>query len=164
MTGQMTDKSSYKHVQRAPLCLLVYTLAVLFLVLGWVLRNEPPIRWVFPPLGLLILVVAASFHHLTVEDKGDSLSVRFGPMPIFRRTIWYKDIVQADLGRTTLLDGWGIHLSLRGGWVWNIWGRKCVVMQLRNGILRVGTDDAEQLLAFLNVRLSRCGLTEKMKT
>jgi len=49
---------------------------------------------------------------------------------LFRRTIRYDDIISAEIGRTTILDGWGIHMSLRGGWVWNLWGRDCVVLQL----------------------------------
>lgn len=32
---------------------------------------------IFPPIGLFMLVLAASFHHLTVEDQGDRLSVSF---------------------------------------------------------------------------------------
>lgn len=146
----MSSESSYKHVQHAPLCLLVYSLAVVFLVPGLVLKSEPPIPWLFPPIGLFMLVLAASFHHLTVEDQGDRLSVSFGPVALFRRSIQYDDIISAEIGRTTILDGWGIHMSLRGGWVWNLWGRDCVVLQMRKGILRVGTDDAANLAAFLH--------------
>jgi hypothetical protein len=149
----MSSESSYKHVQHAPLCLLVYVLALIFLVVGLVLKNEPPIPWLFPPIGLFMLVLAASFHHLTVEDQGDRLSVSFGPIPLFRRTIKYDDIISAEIGRTTVLDGWGIHMSLRGGWVWNLWGRDCVVLQLRKGILRVGSDDAVNLADFLNQKI-----------
>jgi len=101
----MSNKPSYKHVQQAPLCLLVYILAIVFLVLGLVLKSEPPIPWLFPPIGLLMLVLAASFHHLTVEDLIDRLSIRFGPIPLFRRTIRYDDIISAEIGRTTILDG-----------------------------------------------------------
>jgi len=150
----MSIKSSYRHVQHAPLCLLLYILAIVFLVTGLVLKSEPPISWLFPPIGLLMLVLAASFHHLTVEDQIDRLSIRFGPIPLFRRTIRYDDIISAEIGRTTILDGWGIHMSLRGGWVWNLWGRDCVVLQLRKGILRVGTDDAENLADFVNQKIS----------
>jgi hypothetical protein len=150
----MSNSSSYKHVQHAPLCLLIYVLAVIFLVLGLVVKSEPPIPWLFPPIGLLMLLLAASFHHLTVEDDGDRLSISFGPIPLFRRSVKYENIVSVEVGRTTILDGWGIHMSLRGGWVWNIWGRDCVVLRLRKGILRVGTDDADRLSEFLNLRLS----------
>ena len=140
----------YSHTQKAPLCLLVYALAAVFLALGWFVQDAPPIPWLFPPIGLLMLVVAASFHHLTVEDQGDVLSVRFGPIPLFRKTVKYSDIESVEVGRTLLLDGLGIHMSIRGGWVWNIWGRDCVVVHFRNGgTLRIGTDDAENLAGFL---------------
>ena len=145
---------TYHHTQRAPLCLILYALAVTFFVVAWVLRSEPVLVWVFPPTALLSLILAASFHHLTVTNQGDHLLIQFGPLPLFRRRVKYDDIVDVEVGRTTILDGWGIHLSLRGGWVWNIWCRDCVVLRLRKGILRVGTDDADQLSAFLNRRLS----------
>ena len=150
----MSNKLSYKHVQHAPICLLLYGLAIVFLVLGLVLNTEPPIPWLFPPIGLVIFVLAASFHHLTVEDQIEHLSISFGPIPLFRQTIQYDDIISAKIGRTTILDGWGIHMSLRGGWVWNLWGRDCVILQLRKGILRVGTDDAVNLADFLNQKIS----------
>ncbi len=149
----MNDNVTYRHTQRAPLCLIVYATSIMFLVLGWVLRNEPVIQWVFPGVGLLMLFLAASFHHLTVEDEVDRVSISFGPIPLFRREIRYDDITSVEKGKTTILDGWGIHMSFQGGWVWNIWGRDCVVLRLRNGILRVGTDDAEHLADFLTSRL-----------
>lgn len=145
--------TAYRHTQRAPLCLLVYALAVTLLVLGWLWRHETPILYVFSIAGLMILVLAASFHHLTVENQGDRLSISFGPIPMFRRPVKYEDIKRAEVGRTTILDGWGIHMSLRGGWVWNLWGRDCVVLRLKRGTLRVGTDDAENLVAFLRKRI-----------
>jgi len=148
------DIQQYRHTQRAPLCLLLYVLAAVFLVLGLVMNNEPPIPWLFPPIGLLMFILAASFHHLTVEDQIDHLSISFGPIPLFRTTIKYVDVISAEIGRTTILDGWGIHMSLRGGWVWNLWGRDCVVLQLRKGILKVGTDDAERLTRYIKTRLT----------
>lgn len=145
----------YSHRQSAPLCLLLYAVASLFLVLGWVLSAEPLLRWLFPSIGVLLAVVAALFHHLTVEDRGDRLAVRFGPVPLFRRAVRYADIGSVEVGRTLLIDGWGIHYSLRGGWVWNLWGRECVVVHFRDGgTLRIGTDDAEQLAAFVRSRLT----------
>lgn len=149
----MSNSPSYKHVQHAPLCLLLYALAVMFVVLGLVLKDEQPFPWLFPPIGVVMLILAGSFHYLKVEDQADQLSVSFGPIPLFRRSIKYDDIISAEIGRTTILDGWGIHMSLRGGWVWNLWGRDCVVLRLRKGILRVGTDDAENLAAFLSGKL-----------
>jgi hypothetical protein len=40
----------------------------------------------------------------------------------------------------------------RGGWVWNIWGYDCVVIRMKRGTLRVGTDDADGLVEFLRSR------------
>ena len=140
----------YFHTQKAPLCLLIYALAIVFASVGFVLRDISPIPWLFPPIFVVILAIAASFHHLTVEDEGDRLAVRFGPLPLIRRTVRYADIASAEVGRTMLLDGWGIHYSIRGGWVWNLWGRDCVVVHLKNGgKLWIGTVDAENLAAFL---------------
>jgi hypothetical protein len=153
----MTD-TNYHHTQRAPLCLLVYLLALTLLVLGWVLQDEPPIRWLFPSIGLLLIVIAASFHHLTVTGDDDRLSINFGPIPLFRRSVRYADITNIETGRTTILDGWGIHMSLRGGWVWNLWGRDCVVVRfLNSGVLWIGTDDAEKLAGFLATKISGPG-------
>jgi hypothetical protein len=129
--------------------LLIYALAVVFLALGFFVQDAPPIQWLFPPIGLLMFVLAASFHHLSVVDEGDVLAIRFGPVPLFRKTVRYAEIDRVEVGRTLLLDGWGIQMSIRGGWVWNLWGRDCVVIYLRKGVLRIGSDDAENLAAFL---------------
>jgi hypothetical protein len=145
--------NTYRHTQRAPLCLLLYAIAVVLILVGWFLKSVPPFPYLYPPLGILILVFAASFHQLTVQDQGERLSIGFGPIPLFHRSVNYEDIESAEVGRTTILDGWGIHLSLRGGWVWNIWGRDCVVLRLKRGTLRVGTDDAENLAGFLRSKV-----------
>jgi len=149
MTAEPTN-AVYSHTQKSPLCLLIYALALVFLALGVTVQDAPPIQWLFPPIGLLMVILAASFHHLTVEDRGELLEVRFGPIPMFRRTVRYSDIGSVEIGRTLLRDGWGIHLSIRGGWVWNLWGRTCVVVRFKNGgTLRIGTDDAEKMVEFL---------------
>ena len=149
----MVVMNTYRHTQRAPLCLLLYALAVVLFVVGWLLHDVPPFRFLYPPL---ILVLAVSFHHLTVEDQGDRLSISFGPIPLFRRSVKYDDIISPDVGRTTILDGWGIHVSLRGGWVWNLWGRDCVVIRFKNGgTLRVGTDDADNLAGIIAQTIHR---------
>ncbi|MEJ7594231.1 MAG: hypothetical protein WKF77_22060 [Planctomycetaceae bacterium] len=82
------------------------------------------------------------------------MSIAFGPIRLCQRSVLYEDIISVDTGRTTFLDGWGIHLSMKGGWLWNLWGRDCVVLRLRKFILRVGTDDPERLAEFIKVRLA----------
>ena len=107
----------YSHTQMAPLFLLLYAIATVFLLLGFFIQEAQPIRWLFPPIGLLMFVPPASIQHLSVVDQCDMLAVRFGPVPLFRTTCRYADIRSVDVGRTLLLDGWGIHMSIRGGWV-----------------------------------------------
>jgi hypothetical protein len=145
---------AYSHTQKAPLCFLIYALSIVFLASGFIISDAPPIQWLFPVIGLLMFVVAASFHHLAVVDLGDGVMVRFGPIPLFRKTLQYTDILKAEVGRTLLLDGWGIHMSIRGGWVWNLWGRDCVVVHQRKGVLRIGSDDADNLASFLTRKIS----------
>ncbi|MCO6456455.1 MAG: hypothetical protein J5I93_14250 [Pirellulaceae bacterium] len=134
--------------------MLIYAIAVVFLALGWFAQDAPPIHWLFPSIGMLMFVLAASFHHLTVKDRGELLEIRFGPLPLFRRTVRYADLGSVEIGRTLVLDGWGIHWSVRGGWVWNLWGRTCVVVHFKNdGTLRIGTDDARNLVEFLRSKV-----------
>jgi hypothetical protein len=148
----MSVATSYRHTQKAPLYLLLAPFALLFFVLGWVLRDIPPVSVIMPIAGSLMLILSLSFRHLTVADEGDRLAIQFGPLPLFRKMIRYEDIRQVEVGRTTLLDGWGIHMSLQGGWVWNIWGRDCVVVH-HQGITRIGTDEAENLAQFLKTKI-----------
>lgn len=145
---------AYSHKQQAPLCLIPYGSALACFLLTWMIGGEPGV-FIGVAVGLLIACLAPAFHHLTVEDQGDRLAIRFGPLPLFRRTVQYADIEKVEIGRTLILDGWGIHYSIRGGWVWNLWGRECVVVQLRHGrVLRIGTDDAENLVRFLEGQIA----------
>jgi hypothetical protein len=105
---------------------------------------------VFLLAAFVFIVVAACFHHLTIADEGDCLRIKFGPLPLFQRTVRYKDICNLEIRQTTLLDGWGVHKSFRGGWVWNIWGRDCVLIELERGRkLWLGTDEPNDLCQFL---------------
>ncbi|MDF1745806.1 MAG: hypothetical protein P1V19_19055 [Gimesia sp.] len=153
----MNSLSTYSHTQRAPIYLLLYAVAGMLFCLAWFTKDEPPqpfLSLIFTSVGLITSVIAASFHHLTVEDEMDRLRIRFGPLPLFQRTIMYEHMLSVEVDRTTILEGWGIHLSPRGGWVWNIWGRDCIVLKLKKGTLRVGTDDVENLAAFVKSRIS----------
>ena len=100
-------------------------------------------------VAVLLVLVGLAFQHLTVEDEGDRLAIRFGPLPFLETAVRYDDMKGIEVGRTTLLDGWGIHRRPRHGWLWNLWGRDCLVIHLEWGTLRVGTDDAANLEPFL---------------
>lgn len=152
----MVERTTYRHTQQAPLCLLVYLPAMAMFVAAWICRNQLPqplISMTFGITGIIVGLIATAFHHLTIEDHGEQLVIQFGPLPLFRRAIRYDEITHVEMGRTTLLDGWGIHFSLRGGWVWNLWGRDCVTVHRGKRVLHLGSDDAENLARFLKTRM-----------
>jgi hypothetical protein len=149
------EAPGYSHTQEAPLCLLLYGSALFCFALAWMVGSAPG-NLISVAVGLVIVLLTPAFHHLTVEDQGDRLAIRFGPLPLFRRTVGYGDIEKVEVGRTLLLDGWGIHYSVRGGSVWNLWGRDCVVVHLRDGgVLRIGTDDPENLARLLEGKIGQ---------
>jgi len=151
----MTDPGSrtYHHTQKGPWGLMCYAFAGGFLLASLSLPVLA-LQITFFVTALFMLLLGVSMGHLTVEDEGDRLSVRFGPFPLFRRRIPYDDILEVETGRTTFLDGWGIHWSPWSGWVWNVWGYDCVVLRLKRGRLKIGTDDAEGLAGFVRTRVA----------
>src|SRR4051794_24672247 len=154
MISDQSETSAYSHTQAAPLCLIVYGTSIALFIAAWEVRSQPVVASVLFGSGVLTAALGLAFHHLTVRDEGDRLAIRFGPLPLFRTSIRYADIREVEVGRTLILDGWGIHKSLRGGWVWNLWGRDCVVIHRRKGVLRVGTDDVLNLTRFLDGRIA----------
>lgn len=156
MTSDMVVPE-YSHTQKAPLSLILYASALACFGLARMVGDMPGV-YIAGGVGLLIALLGPAFHHLTVEDEGDVLAIRFGPVPLFRRTLRYVDIESVEVGRTLILEGWGIHWSMRGGWVWNLWGRDCVVIRFtEGGVLRIGTDDAGTLADFLQGRIGGRG-------
>lgn len=152
-----TTTPGYSHKQTAPLCMILYGGGIAAITLAVLLGDYLGVL-IAGCVSLVLLILAPCFHHLTVEDQGDVLAIRFGPVPLFHRTVRYADIGSVEVGRTLLLDGWGIHLSVRGGWVWNLWGRACVVVRFKDGgTLRVGSDDADDLVAFLRGKIGERG-------
>ncbi len=144
---------TYSHTQEAPLWMILFGSSIPCFVLAWIAREQPIVLAVMLVAGLLVVVVGLAFHHLTVEDEGDRLAIRFGPLPFMETSVLYTDIQQVEVGRTTFLDGWGIHRRPRHGWLWNLWGRDCVVIHRPQGVLRVGSDESENLAGFLKGKI-----------
>jgi len=143
----------YDHAQSAPLYLLLVATGIGILIGSRMIPEQVP-QLIVAGSGGLMFVLALSFRHLSVSDEGQSLLVSFGPLPLFRRRILYSDIESVEQSRTTVFDGWGIHLSPGGGWTWNLWGFDCVDVYFKQGRrLRIGTDDPEGLELFLKKRL-----------
>ncbi|MCY2968822.1 MAG: hypothetical protein NT069_35210 [Planctomycetota bacterium] len=111
--------SGYSHKQTAPLCLVLYGVSLASFLFAGIAKGTPGL-YIASGVGLLIALMAAAFHHLAVDDRGEVLRIAFGPIRVFQRTVRYSEITQVEVGRTLLSDSWGIHMSRQGGWVWNM--------------------------------------------
>ncbi|WP_347243957.1 hypothetical protein [Thermogutta sp.] len=80
--------------------------------------------------------------------------VQFGPIPLLRKRIPYEAITRVEKGRTSWLDGWGIHYRLGWGWTYNVWGFDCVRVFCGKKVYNLGTDDPDGLLAFLQSQIA----------
>lgn len=148
--------TTYSHTQTGPLSWLLAAIAASMLVAAVIVRNDARPTWIVLSVAAVIVgLCAISFRRLTVADQSDRLGIRFGPLPLFHRAVRYAAIQSATVARTTIWDGWGIHYSIRGGWVWNLWGRDCVEVKLRRGRLWIGSDDAANLAKFLTEKATR---------
>lgn len=154
MTASWNDPPGYCHTQRAPLALLLVCVGLVFVAIGWA-TGQREVLAAAVSIGCVLAVVGLAFRHLTVRDEGDHLAIRFGPLPLFRRRIPYEEIRDVARDRSLIVEGWGIHCSPRGGWVWNLWGRDCIRVERHEGTpIRIGTDDPDGLLAFLQQRIT----------
>lgn len=159
----MSVPRGYDHVQHGFLHWLMYAIAAGFgaaAVMTWDVRGADewaPGRWIYLGAGLLFVLIGLSFQHLRVRDLGDELDIRYGPLPLLGRRVPYSEVQGAERVRTTVLDGWGVHWMPGRGWTWNLWGWDCVELDLGDTCLRVGTNDAEGLLAFMQERVAHRG-------
>lgn len=145
---------TYQHTQYSPLWLMLLLISVAQITCAVLFELPGAARITLALAGALVAALALSIQYLAVEDSEDRLKISFGPVPLFRTSIVYAEIVGVDIARTRLIDGWGVHYSLGRGWLWNIWGRTCVVIHHKRGNLLVGTDDADELIAFLRSRIA----------
>jgi hypothetical protein len=174
MTGATSDdrfaltpisrESAYRHIQYSPLGWMFLLTAGL--ILAALMLSQAAVLPLNQDWGLVLVIIlgvlglityaglCVSMHSMLVADERDGLLVAFGQWRFPRIHIPFSDIAAADVGRTTIWEGWGIHLSNRG-WVWNIWGRDCVVIHRRSGrTFLIGTEEPERLAAFLKSRIS----------
>lgn len=142
----------YTHTQRAPLHYVIELAAVAALVAAWPVRGNTAAEVMFVIAAVVSLVFALAFRTLTVADEGESLAIRFGPLPLFSKRIAYADITGVEAGRSSWADGWGIHWLPGRGWTYNLWGFDCVELKAGGKTIRIGSDDADKLAAFLKDR------------
>lgn len=148
---------TYSHTQRSPLHYLLFVVAAGLAVGAIAFVEQPLVATIFAIAAALSTLFAFCFASLTVSTDQDRLHLKFGPLPLFRRSIEYATITQAEVGQTSIIDGWGVHYIPGRGWTYNLWGFGCVVIRTGNSTIRIGTDDAENLLAALQTKARTSG-------
>jgi hypothetical protein len=143
--GRMT----YHHTQRGRWHYLLLAFAAATLAGSWIARSRPPLDLILCAIAAIFAFCGLIFGSLTVSDEGQWLAVRFGPLPLVGKSIRFADITGIEIGRTSFVDGWGVHYVPGRGWTYNIWGFSCVKLTLGRKLIRIGTDDAEGLAKFL---------------
>ncbi len=153
---------SYDHTQTGSLSKMLNWLGV-FVIAGavffcWKFPAEPPsmnllVFVLVCGVGVLIFAVARMFGWLRVRDDRDALDVRFGPGDSLGKRIPYTQMTEVEAAESNILDGWGIHWIPGRGWIYNISGHDCVRITIGDRVIRVGTDDQENLLAFLKTKV-----------
>lgn len=148
---------NYSHTQRGPISWILLLIGATCCVAA--LANLGDMQIVIPCgiFGAVMLLLALCFGTLTVADEGQSLLVRFGPVSLFRKHVNYEAISEAQPARSSLIDGWGIHYVPGRGWIYNLWGKSCVQLTVNGRTLRIGSDDAENLAAFIQEKLASSG-------
>ena len=157
---------TYNHTQYGRWHYVLLAFSAAMLVAAGLARHRLGVRLGHEQMAVLnlVLIVAAvfalcglMFGSLTIRDQGRWLALRFGPLPLIRKRICYADITGVEIGRTKIIDGWGIHYMPGRGWTYNLWGFDCVKLNLGRKIIRIGSDDAANLARFLR---EKTGLSE----
>jgi hypothetical protein len=132
----------YEHRQVSPWMLIPVAIYIAFVV--W-LAGVGHAPYSLAVLWIVLLVVMFAFIALStrVDANAVSWSFTFGTP---RGTIPLADIADAQVIKTAIWEGFGIHWTFTHGWLWNVWGFSAVMIRKRNGgIVTLGTDDAQGL-------------------
>ena len=144
----------YRHTQTSPLHWLLHISALAVLVSQVFVPTDPVGTTALVLLAGLLVCLGFCFRELTVSVDDVELSVQYGPIPLFAKRISLANITQVEAGRSSWIDGWGIHYVPGRGWTYNLWGFDCVQFNLDGKRFRVGTDDRDNLLLSLTDKIT----------
>ena len=141
----------YSHTQTGRLLRLAALLPVPFAIIAAIFAPDTRVLAIAGPLIVIIAITGVIFSCLTIEIDTAALNWWFG-MGVWKKQIALEDIASAAAVRNPWWYGFGIHRTPRG-WLYNVSGLDAVEISLRDGrILRLGTDEPNELVKALNVR------------
>lgn len=143
----------YSKTQEGRFHYLLYGVVAVLPPLAWLNRQEPGAVLVLAGVAVVMILAGLAFGHMTVRDEGDRLAIRYGPLPIFRRRIPYSAITAVEPGRTSIIDGWGVHYVPFRGMTYNLWGFGCAKLTLGRRVIRVGSEDVDNLVDFIRSKI-----------
>lgn len=109
--------------------------------------------WLVVAMFAVLGAAWALFATLCVEVDAREVRVRFG-VGLVRKTVPIADIVRADIVRTRIWWGWGLHWT-PAGWLYNVAGRDAVRLELRRErAIMIGSDEADRLKAAIDARVA----------
>jgi hypothetical protein len=135
----------YRHTQIGRTIIVIFSIATGLLAALFVMRGqlEPLI-----PVFVVFVLVMSLMSSLTIEVTLSTLRFYFG-LGIIRRRVALAEIERWKETHTSLISGWGIHLTLHG-WLYNVSGFTAVEITLKNGkCIILGTDEPLRLCAAL---------------
>jgi hypothetical protein len=139
----------YYHTQKGWLHWILLLAIGAEIPLMWMERNDQQALAIMLFVAAVLAFAALCFRTMTVRDEGDALGICYGPLPLFQTRIPYDGITSVEPDATSLIDGWGIHYIPWRGWTYNLWGFSCARIQLGNRVVRIGSDDVDNLVSFL---------------
>ncbi len=143
----------YHHTQTGAIHYILNLVAAVMALVVWLSAGEPgvvPLVW---GVALLLVVAAWIFQCMTVRDEGDRVAICYSPLEIPLKRILYSQIRSVQTSRSKILDGWGIHWIPGRGTTYNVWGFDCVELQVGNRLIRIGSDDVDNLATFLRSKI-----------
>ena len=109
--------------------------------------------WVVALVTLSQVLLLLVLGRLTIELDQERIVWRFGYLGWPRWELALRDVLSAEVVRTTALEGWGIRRT-RLGMLYNASGFGAVALHLEDGrLVRLGSDEADRLAAFIGARL-----------
>jgi len=134
----------YEHRQVGWLTvILLFAIAACICVAAAI--SAPSERTLSYSLVPVLLVVAALFSTLTVRVTDKRMMWFFGVSGI-GRSVALGEIASIRAIKTSILEGWGIHLTWHG-WLWNVAGFNAVQIVMRSGTrFAVGTPEPQAVI------------------
>ena len=140
--SEMPRGGKYEHTQRGTLIICALSAVIIMILTATFLVG---IAWVaIIVLGLMVFLLAI-MSTLTASVGDDSLTIRFGPIGLIRKSWQISEIVSATTVTNQWIYGWGIRWTPHGR-LYNISGSHAVEILFFSGKkVRIGTDEPESL-------------------